>query len=205
MTEFVYSTVPGKIGTILSKIRTVGVPSKVTNGWLKTIGFTSSNDGSLIGVLRFVGLIDSGGSPTSLWNQFRGAKHKEILGKAIREGYAELYAVYPNAHDQSNTDLENVFSTSTKGGKQVISKIVGTFRGLADQAVFSDVDSNDLELEADTLHAPVAKSAIAGKSSSARVAPSLHIDLQVHISPESTPEQIEQIFSSMAKHLYGAK
>ena len=34
--------------------------------------------------------------------------------------------------------------------------------------------------------------------------PNLHIDLQIHISPDSTPEQIEAIFASMAKHLYGA-
>ena len=33
--------------------------------------------------------------------------------------------------------------------------------------------------------------------------PNLHIDLQIHISPESTPDQIETIFASMAKHLYG--
>lgn len=37
---------------------------------------------------------------------------------------------------------------------------------------------------------------------STRREPNLHIDLQIHISPESTPEQIEAIFSSMAKHLY---
>lgn len=33
-------------------------------------------------------------------------------------------------------------------------------------------------------------------------APTLHIDVQVHISPDSSPEQIDAIFSSMAKHLY---
>ena len=32
--------------------------------------------------------------------------------------------------------------------------------------------------------------------------PSIHIDLQIHISPEATPEQIDQIFSSMKRHLY---
>ncbi|WP_159559158.1 DUF5343 domain-containing protein [Alcanivorax sp. S71-1-4] len=31
--------------------------------------------------------------------------------------------------------------------------------------------------------------------------PKLHIDVQVHISPESSPEQIDKIFESMAKHL----
>lgn len=33
--------------------------------------------------------------------------------------------------------------------------------------------------------------------------PSLHIDVQVHIDSSATSEQIDQIFASMAKHLYG--
>ena len=32
--------------------------------------------------------------------------------------------------------------------------------------------------------------------------PGLHIDLQVHIPVDATPDQIDQIFASMAKHLY---
>lgn len=48
MNDVVYTTVPGKIPELLSKIKQTGVPPKVTNAWLKTIGFTSSNDGSLI-------------------------------------------------------------------------------------------------------------------------------------------------------------
>jgi hypothetical protein len=31
--------------------------------------------------------------------------------------------------------------------------------------------------------------------------PSVHIDLQIHISPEATPEQIDQIFASIGRHL----
>ena len=33
--------------------------------------------------------------------------------------------------------------------------------------------------------------------------PALHIDIQVHIDPTSSAGQIDQIFASMAKHLYG--
>ena len=33
-------------------------------------------------------------------------------------------------------------------------------------------------------------------------APCLHIDIQVHIDPAATAEQIDQIFASMARHLY---
>ena len=43
----------------------------------------------------------------------------------------------------------------------------------------------------------------ADHSSSAphRRAPAIHIDVQVHISPDTSPEQIDRIFESMAKHL----
>lgn len=33
--------------------------------------------------------------------------------------------------------------------------------------------------------------------------PELHVDIQVHIDAAASPEQIEHIFASMARHLYG--
>ena len=36
-----------------------------------------------------------------------------------------------------------------------------------------------------------------------RQLPDVHIDVQVHIDPAATAEQIDQIFASMARHLYG--
>ena len=44
-----------------------------------------------------------------------------------------------------------------------------------------------------------------GKGSLASNQPGLHIDIQVHIDPTSSADQIDQIFASMAKHLYGNK
>jgi hypothetical protein len=32
--------------------------------------------------------------------------------------------------------------------------------------------------------------------------PSVHIDIQIHISPDASSEQIDQVFASMSKHLY---
>ena len=32
--------------------------------------------------------------------------------------------------------------------------------------------------------------------------PSIHIDIQIHISPDASAEQIEQVFANMAKYLY---
>lgn len=204
MTDVTYTTVPGKISNLLSKIKQVGVPPKVTQAWLKTIGFTSSNDGSLVGVLRAAGLVDSSNAPTDRWKQFRGAHGKQVLGEGIKEGYADLYAVYPDAHNRPNTDLEHVFGSSSTAGKQVIQKAVSTFKNLVAEAEFNGkaVDG-DTHFEAETLHAPVTDAKSASKAAAKSGTPSLHIDVQVHIASDASADQIDQIFASMAKHLYG--
>lgn len=203
--DVVYTTVTGKIKPLLDKIKTVGVPNKVTNAWLKTIGFTSSNDGSLIGVLKVAQLIDNAQVPTASWQKFRGANGAAELAEGIRKGYSELYGVYPDAHSRSNTELENVFSQSSKAGKQAISKAVATFKNLAAEADFSKngtahADATE-HFEASTLHAPVE---VQPPKKVRGGTPNLHIDVQVHVSADASAEQIDQIFASMAKHLYGS-
>jgi hypothetical protein len=206
MGEFAYTTVPGKIKPLLEKIRGVGVPAKVTVQWLKTIGFTSSNDSTLIGVLKQAGLIDASGIPTPASTLFRGAKHKSVLGDAIRKGYADLYAVYPDAHARTATELDHVFSTSSSAGKQVIAKTVATFKALTDEAEFgASNEPTELVMESNALHTPPAQKPAPVPTAAVGGSPSLHIDVQVHISPEASTDQIDQIFASMAKHLYGAK
>lgn len=60
-------------------------------------------------------------------------------------------------------------------------------------------------MESGPLHTPVATPQSPPTPIRQSGQPSVHIDIQVHISPESTSEQIDTIFKSMAKHLYGAK
>ena len=39
-------------------------------------------------------------------------------------------------------------------------------------------------------------------SGNSESSPGLHINIQVHISADATPDQIDKIFESMAKHIY---
>jgi hypothetical protein len=208
MSEFTYTTVPGKITPLLEKIRQVGIPPKVTVQWFKTIGFTSSNDSTLLGVLKTIDLVDASGIPTPTWSAYRGVKHKRVLGDAIRKGYAELFAVYPDAWNRASTDLEHVFSTSSSAGKQVINKTVATFKALCDNADFGGPDEQPAPVvQTGPIHAPIANAGPnpARALNNSAPSPSVHIDVQIHISPEASPDQIDQIFKSMARHLYGAK
>ncbi len=208
MAEFTYTTVPGKLKPLFAKLREVGVPPKATVQWLKSLGFTSSNDSSLLGVLKFVGFIDTNGVPTPRWSSFRGANHKKVLGDAVREGYEDLFAVYPDAWERSQADLEHVFSTSSSGGRQVIAKTVSTFKSLAELAEFAPVGAQtDLHMSSGPLHVPVSAPEILAASGRdvQGGGPSVHIDIHVHIAPEASADQIDQLFAAMAKHLYGGR
>ncbi|MER9727663.1 DUF5343 domain-containing protein [Mesorhizobium sp. M0217] len=204
MVDIVYTTVPGKIKTLLTKIRGAGVPSKVTQKWLKGIGFNSSNDGTLIPVLRVAGLIDGHAVPTPKWSEYRTSKHRSVLGGGIKSGYSELFAVYPDANKRSNAELENVFASSSSVGKQAISKTVSTFKTLVEEADFEDAAEPQDHPGHDTpAKRQPASAAPAQLQRPNPASPSLHIDIQVHISSDASLEQIDKVFSSMAKHLYG--
>jgi hypothetical protein len=136
-----YTPVTGKLKTLLHKVRTTGIPPKLSTAHLKTLGFTSSNDPSMIGVLRFIGFVDSSNIPTPLWSEYRGQNHRAVLGKAVKQGYADLFALYPEANTASVADLTHVFSTSSTGGELVIKQTVQSFKTLVEEADFSADDS----------------------------------------------------------------
>lgn len=207
MPNYPYTGVTGKLKTLLQKIRTTGIPSKLTVAHLKTLGFTSSNDTSLISVLKFIGLVDGSNVPTPIWSEYRGQKHRAVLGRAIKQGYAELFAIYPDANSRSVADITHVFSTSSTAGEQVISKTVATFKTLVDEADFPRADDATVEpsLQMGPLHTAAASHPPPHpKSGGPSPHPAVHIDIQIHISPESSAEQIDKIFESMAKHLYAS-
>jgi len=204
MGEFPYTTVPGKLGTLLEKIREVGVPQKVNRDWLNSLGFKSSNDRKMISVLKFVGLIDESCKPTPRWTEFRGANYKSVLGDAVREAYADLYSMYPDAHQRPQSDLEHFFSTTTKAGKPAVEKTVSTFRALVQLAEFS---SSPIAQPSEVFQPGLTEQATGAQPTwiQQTPGPSLHIDIQIHISPDASPEQIDQIFASMARHLYSGR
>ena len=79
------------------------------------------------------------------------------------------------------------------------------------QAAYFDADTPETESTDDIAEVEiheVQEEAVAVPVSNGNVGmstnrPALHIDIQIHIDPTSSAEQIDQIFASMAKHLYG--
>ncbi len=204
MAEYKYTSASGKIPDLLKKIKQTGIPSKVSSDWLKTVGYKSSNDRSLIGVLKFVDFVDSSGTPTEVWKNFRGADGKDILGNALKSSYSELFSMYPDACERKDTELEDFFRTKTTGGAEVVRQIVSTFKSFCGEANLGNTNQIPPvhEDEHEEEEEEVVEQKTAKTKTKTSASPSLHIDIQVHISPESSPEQIEKIFESMGKHIY---
>lgn len=61
--ELPYMTAVGNVPSILEKIQGAGTPPKVTGEFLKTLGFTSSQDRAFPRILKQLGFVDSNGAP----------------------------------------------------------------------------------------------------------------------------------------------
>lgn len=205
MADYPYCTVPGKLSEFLKKIQDIGIPEKVTTRWLPSIGFGSTNDRSIIPVLKYVGLIENSGAPSKIWRDYRGHGAGRALATAIEASYKDLFATYPDAQTRSAEELRAFFRGHSTYGAQAVNKAVNTFQALCQNADFAPSTQRTRKAEAaksgDSSGGQVSES-IPATEVGGNNSPSLHIDVQIHISPEASPEQIEKIFESMSKHLY---
>lgn len=205
MPNFPYAKSPAKLEGFLQDIQRSGKPETVSNKWLKSCGYTSSNDVSMINVLQFIGFVDTSRVPTDAWQAFRDQdKSRHVLALYIRDSYSALFEHYPDADTRSPADLSNFFRANTDLGDRAISLMVRTFQVLCAQADFSAESDNGSGV-ADTgngTSSTAASQLVAPPQTIESPAPTLHIDFQVHIAADAPPEQIDKIFESMAKHLY---
>jgi hypothetical protein len=131
MAKFPYTLKTGNLKKFFQNIPSVGKPDKVTQQYLSSLNYKSSNDRSIIPILKFLKFIDDTGSPTERYTQYRDrSKSKKILGAAIQESYPLLFKQYPDADQKDNSTLQNFFSTHTGLGEKAVKSIVETFKAL---------------------------------------------------------------------------
>lgn len=206
MPSYAYTTVTGRIGTLLDKIHDVGIPPAATTKWLPQIGFTSSNDRSLLGVLRQIGFLDDVGKPTTRWENYKRsnvADRKKVLAQAVRDGYADLFSCYPNAEARSDAEIDSYFRSQVTAGSEVLKKTVQTFKaltGLSDFAQTPDVIEGAKPVTTtDSGHA--SKSSTKTITSNLPSAVNLTINIQLAV-PETTDAAVyEAFFTALKKHV----
>ena len=201
MATYGYADVQSRITPLMRKVQETGLPSRVDSAWLASIGFNKSNDPSLTRVLKQIGFVEGTGVPSPRWQRYRDKQAAPIvLAEAIRDGYSDLFKIYPSAEQQAEADLEDFFASNTTAGELARRRMVRTFQALCSLADFSEADDTSQEEQPAEGTSPQRGPTAAVPPTKAQ--PTVHVDLQIHISPDAGPEQIDQIFASMAKHLY---
>jgi uncharacterized protein DUF5343 len=203
--KYPYTTVPGKLRDLLQKIPKIGRPEKVTVAWMKSAGWTSSNDPSIIPVLKFVGLVGQDSRPTEIWDAARasGPTGRARVGEAIKAAYSDLFALYPDAHRKDAESLRNFFRSQTSAGEQVQSKLVQTFQTLVEFGDFDSGSSSDgLDAPRGEVPAPRQTSRSGGQTSkSAPSGISLTVNIQLQLPATADAAVYESLFGAMRKHL----
>lgn len=209
MATFPVTASPPKITALFEKIRRTGVPSKVDQDWLKAMGFTSSRDRSMVGMLKSLGYLDSTGSPTERWRSWKDVKEgPKVLGEAVREGFRGIFETYPDAQDATDKDLRNLINTVTGTGEDMVGQYLSTFKGLCKLVDWSAASKGQGEEAAYTSDAAVpqhinmgAKPISRGNTNSNN---GLVVNLNIQLSLPETLDQAgyEAFFAAMKKHLF---
>jgi len=73
---------------ILDAIQNAGAPDAFGLDFLKDLGFTSSNDRSVIKLLKYLGFLDGSGKPLGPYREFMDhTKAKKVLAARVRHAY----------------------------------------------------------------------------------------------------------------------
>jgi hypothetical protein len=205
------------------------VPSAVTPTYLASVLSITTNSANtnIISPFKIIGIIDKTGKPTELAYDWRDdSKYKGVCKKLVESLYPqELRDLFSSPESVDFKKLTNWFmssvhcgisagqkyasfynlllSASLNGAETEKSKSIKNTSTAATNRKGSNV-VNKIGTNKKTPQKQIKKPLVDSperKQPSSCCLPELHINIQLHISPESTAEQIDKIFESMAKHL----
>jgi hypothetical protein len=166
------------------------LPAKVDATYIASVlGMTErSAESNILPALRATTLIDAEGKTTDRAVKWRDDLHYKEVCEAIR---LEVYpkALLDRAPAESAERGEGGKDSSKPG--PVTPRVAKTRAATARQGKEPKVEG------------PAVEKKEAGGAGSGGSGPSLHLDIQIHISPDTTADQIEQIFAAMGRHLKG--
>ena len=204
-----YLVTTKNLDAIFAALLSAKAPASLTTGFLKTLGFTSSNDSLYIRVFKDLGLIDSANAPTDKYFRFLDqSESKKVIAECIEEAYSDLFAINKKAYELTEADIKNKFKTLTQGSKEdnILGLMAKTFKALCDYADWSKSPVNKPSLSVDKkeekksdplgekLHEPIL-------ISKEQIKPSLNYNIQIHLPDTRDAAVYDAIFKSLKEHL----
>jgi hypothetical protein len=136
-----YLTSTKNLGGILNTIIGAQAPEKFTVRFLESLGYKSSAERLIIGVLKSLNFLEDDGRPTQRYHDYLDQTQSEaIMAEAVKEAYADLFQVNKNAQNMTGTEVFNKLKTLSQGqySESVLKKMSSTFISLCTQSDFAN-------------------------------------------------------------------
>ena len=190
------------------------IPGTVTANYLATV-LNMKEVSARANVLPFIqqlGITDDEGKTLDRAREWRDdTMYPDVCATMVKEVYPpELLEAVPDPV-RDRAAAERWFSNSTGAGVTAVKRMTLFFSVLIDANPAHKPGSNSAGEKMASTSRPKKKAAVEateGKTQQGEEqqggddAPSVHINLQIHVSSDATPDQIDKIFESMATHIY---
>ncbi len=197
------------------------LPSVISVETLQRLGIAPKNESYSLNVLRYLGFIDENDNRTTvaldLFSLHDNTAFAKKFEQIVMTAYADLFELYGDTAWSLDTDgLVSFFRAADHSTDRVGHEQAGTFHALAEYCGHSAPQKAGSATSSPSTPKPPAtlKKRSAASPRPVRVeqepqilatsAPrlgGLHLNIQLHISPDASPEQIDRIFASIAKYL----
>jgi hypothetical protein len=199
------------------------IPGIVTDNYLATtlkMGVQSAR-ANIRPFLKTLGIIDEDGKIQDRAKKWRDDGQYAQVCKEMREEIypQELFDAAPNP-DNDRSSAESWFANHTGLGISAVKRMTTMYTLLAEADPTKEPDlekkgrvrsteQKSLKVKAvnasgktDPSKGTTIQKEVDKSTQTTLLPPSININLEVHISADATPDQIDQIFASMAKHIY---
>ena len=197
MAKYPFTPGPENVVELFQKIQSMGVTkNKINTAYLKSIGFKSSYDTYLPRVLKQLGFVGSDGLPTDKWKAYGVKKERgDVMASALKNAYADLFNLYPNAYKENDSVLFDFFKGNTGAADRETGLMLKTFQNLCALANFEAVPA---EAPAEPTVHPLPEEELTPK---VKIARHLQLNIEIHIAADTSDEKIETIFKNMKHYL----
>lgn len=174
---------------------------------------------NIIPYLRQAGIIDESSKPTDRAKEWRDdSLYPTVCKNIINEIYPEELRAACQKPTTDRDCVERWFAHRTGSGKSAVQKMAAFYIMLCEADISKAVAGvSAKKAGAKTTQRRAAPKRAEGaalqtekkvqedKEGTTPDSPSIHINLEVHISSDASEDQIDKIFESMAKHIYKKK
>ncbi|WP_167051715.1 DUF5343 domain-containing protein [Salinibacterium sp. ZJ77] len=204
-----YLNVFKNAGDILQAIQAAQAPPRFTQKFLEGLGFPSSNDRTMINVLKSLGFLDDSGVPTRRYHEYLDQTQSAlVLAEGLRDAYSDLFRLNKAANTMSQSEVKGKMKTLSEGQftDRVLTQMAGTFTTLAKLADFAGVLSESQDQGAADVEAvseqspPDHKDPVQARPHKPSIG-GLVYNINIHLPESRDPAVYDALFRALREHL----